>query len=413
MDKLSQFLIRTTGAPAPTKTASAVVPIAEPNIFDKVAFAGVDFDSDNSFLKQFEGSPLMPQAVALAEQELALEQRQLQARMARAAQRSAENWDQECAERDGMRLQKAQLVLQLYKMKAMGQGAPTPPGQAIIGEPQPAAVMQQPPADPGAEKIATGTSTHEAAASGVSSHMGGGLSRAIEAGMTTQDPNAVPLVGAVPLAGPLYVGYRRGEAAGRGGEGVLRALGGGIVGGLAGGAVGSLAGTAGATLGGLAGGALGTHYATRGLLPQQAEKQAAHKKAGIEDRDYYKRDRPQGSAPGGNVFASPLVRHGLPALAGAIQGANSLPDSPVVGSIGGAMGGVGGTELGRQGGEYLATALTPSEYHHIASPIGQLVGSYIGYRSGAGLGIEGARAISGSNKEAALRAYARKLRSEA
>jgi len=88
-------------------------------------------------LKQFEGTPLAPQAIALAEQELAMEQRQLQARVARQASMQSDNYAQEAGERDGIRLQKSQLLIEMYKMKVMGQGAPTPPGQAVIGEPQP------------------------------------------------------------------------------------------------------------------------------------------------------------------------------------------------------------------------------------------------------------------------------------
>ncbi len=138
MDHLSKFMIELCGTPT-EKTAAQQIEIVEPSEYEKRAYMKAigDCGMDSDFLTQFEGTPLYPQAIALAEQELATEQRHLQARMARAAQRQTDNWDQECNETEGLRLQKAQLLLQMHKMKAMGQGAPTPPGQAVIGEPQP------------------------------------------------------------------------------------------------------------------------------------------------------------------------------------------------------------------------------------------------------------------------------------
>lgn len=141
MDKLSRFLVETFQPK--TKTAALPVPVKEPTFLEKraynMALSGVG--SDMEFLKQFEGTPLAPQAVALAEQELAMEQQQLQKRMQRSAERKMDDtWDQDCIQQDAIRLQKQQLLLQLYKMKAM---TPTPqPGDAVIGSPQPAAAPQ-------------------------------------------------------------------------------------------------------------------------------------------------------------------------------------------------------------------------------------------------------------------------------
>lgn len=137
MDQLSKFM-------------GGKIAVEELNAFDKIAFGKALGETcmDEGFLTQFEGTPLAPQAVALAEQELAMEQRHLQARMARAAQTRTDNYDQEWNEREGLRLQKMQLAIELHKMKAMGQGAPTPPGQAVIGEPQPSAAELTGAVDP-------------------------------------------------------------------------------------------------------------------------------------------------------------------------------------------------------------------------------------------------------------------------
>lgn len=140
MDQLNQFLITHFPGAGSAKTASAQpVEVVEPNAFDKLAYARVmgELGADEGFLAQFEGTPLAAQAVALAEQELAMEQRHLQARMARDAQMQNDSYMRENNEREGLRLQKMQLCIQLHKMKAMGQGAPPAPGQAVIGEPQP------------------------------------------------------------------------------------------------------------------------------------------------------------------------------------------------------------------------------------------------------------------------------------
>lgn len=292
MDQLSKFM--------------GGVPIEEPNAFDKLAYASAmnGLCTDESFLSQFEGTPLAPQAVALAEQELAMEQRHLQARMARDAQMQSDSYMREGNEREGLRLQKMQLCIELHKMKAMGQGAPTPPGQAVIGEPQPGApaelgmgpaggapVEEQNP-DPamGAGKLAS--LIENAARKGWSQTVKPmtAFARTVSptkvAAVTDDEAQYLPEM--LP-GGSSYVGYQRGKQTGRGLEGMAR----GAAGGIGGGALGALpghilmalgqhgrpalamAGAPIAAVGGLLGGAHGTHMATRGMLAQNAEKQAA------------------------------------------------------------------------------------------------------------------------------------------
>lgn len=115
----------------------------EPTYIEKLAYMRADDDikASMSFLAQFEGTPLAPQAIALAEQELAQDQRRLQKQMVRDAQRQTEDTSSDWTESEGIRLQKQQLQLELYKMKAM---TPAPqPGDAEIGTPDPAAQMVQ------------------------------------------------------------------------------------------------------------------------------------------------------------------------------------------------------------------------------------------------------------------------------
>ncbi len=139
MDQLSKFLVDTFQPT--TKTAAALmVPTREPTFLEKWAYGVASMgggDSNAEFLQQFEGSPLLPQAVALAEQELAMESQALQKRMQRSAEQQTDTYAQDCIQQDGIRIQKQQLLLQLYKMKAM---TPAPkPGDAVIGQPQPGA----------------------------------------------------------------------------------------------------------------------------------------------------------------------------------------------------------------------------------------------------------------------------------
>lgn len=154
MDKLNQFVLDLYRSQPSTVTGSNS-PWAEPTALEKQAYSRV-FDGlgqDNDFLSKFEGTPLAPHAVALAERELAAEQRRLQRRMQRMAE---DTWEQESIEQDQIQLQKQQLLLQLYKMKAT---TPTPqPGDAAIGQPDPAQMQQgAPEADPQAPKTAMDT----------------------------------------------------------------------------------------------------------------------------------------------------------------------------------------------------------------------------------------------------------------
>lgn len=151
MDKLSKFLIDSYNAPS-NQPAPPSGSFVEPSILEKRAYmkASMGSSMDQDFLARFEGTPLAPQAVALAEQELSMQSQQLQKRMQRDAQRKMDDtWEQDCLAQDAIALQKQQLLLQLYKMKAM---TPTPqPGDAAIGEPQPQMQPAMPPQPAGAE----------------------------------------------------------------------------------------------------------------------------------------------------------------------------------------------------------------------------------------------------------------------
>lgn len=314
MESLNKFMSETVGPAATREVVTSPLSALEDGLM-KRAFH--DICTDESWLAQFEGTPLAPQAVALAEQELAVAQRQLQERMARAAQQTP-NWEQECAERDGIRLQKQQLAIELYKMKAM---TPAPkPGDAVIGQPEiPNAASLGGGASAGA---AGGAPVEEVTAPKVAqaSKIGALLDQAAQAGWSHRVPmiknfaRTVSATGkvssvmedkpqylaALPFGAP-YVGYQRGKATGRGMEGAVQgylgAVGGGGVGSVLGGGAGALlGGGAGLALkamgknvdpaqlatmgsmvgtipGALVGGAHGTNAMTRHLLP--AEKAAA------------------------------------------------------------------------------------------------------------------------------------------
>jgi hypothetical protein len=134
MDKLNQFVTSLYRTPEQAAVRNEYVQV-EPTVLEKQAYSRA-YDSlgqDADFLEKFEGTPLAPHAVALAEQELAMQQRQLQRRMQRAATQQNDNWEQDCLDEDALRLQKQQLLLQLYKMKATTPA--TQPGDAVIGQP--------------------------------------------------------------------------------------------------------------------------------------------------------------------------------------------------------------------------------------------------------------------------------------
>lgn len=307
MDQLSKFMITHFPGSGTAKVASAPIEIIEPNAFDKLAYARALGEScmDESFLSQFEGTPFAPQAVALAEQELAMEQRHLQARMARDAQMQNDNYMRESNEREGLRLQKMQLCIELHKMKAMGQGAPTPPGQAVIGEPQPGAPAElgmgadggAPVQEPGANPAMGGklaSLIEDAARRGWSQTVKPmtEFARTVRptkvAAVTDDEAQYLPEV--LPF-GSTYVGLRRGAKAGRPIEGAARGALGGSLGSMLGAVPGAALNVAGAhsnnpllqmlgvplQIGGsIVGGAQGTHMATRGMLPEN-QKQAALK----------------------------------------------------------------------------------------------------------------------------------------
>lgn len=345
---------------------------------------------DETFLSQFEGTPLYPQAIALAEQELAVEQRQLQARMQRSAQQSSMNYDQEYMEREGIELQKKQLLIQMHKMKVMGQGAPTPPGQAVIGTPDPAQQMMAaapaPARDPaaggappmGAEKVAALRKFAQKlrikqAAGAFDSHKNKDLLSSLEAGMTTQDPSAVPLGAALPF-GSLYTGYQRGAAAGDPVEGMARGFGGGTLG--------ALVGTLGGPLAPVTvpvGKAVGTHLATRGMLQHPTAlhyADAATKQANVTD------DKPSYMAA-----ALPFGDTYLGYQRGKMTGRGG--EGALRGIVGGTLGGGVGATLGRLPGQMVLAYGSDSK---VGLPLligGQLLGQLVGDAQGAHLATRG------------------------
>lgn len=123
------------------------------DVLMKLAFHGPD---KSEWLEQFVGSPLYEQAIALCEQDLAMEQQHLQARIARRqAEQAAGSWEQESNDRDMMRIQKHQLTLALHKHKAQQQAAmaaataPSAPGPAAMP-----AIPPEAPPEAVAEKMA-------------------------------------------------------------------------------------------------------------------------------------------------------------------------------------------------------------------------------------------------------------------
>lgn len=110
-----------------------------------------------------------------------------------------------------------------------------------------------------------------------------------------------------------------------------------------------------------------------------------NKIAGIADRDY------MGGAASSKV-KSLSARHAIPGILGAIQGAEGVPNSPLVGAVAGAGGGIIGMDLGAEGGRRIGEALSS---HPLAPTIGSLIGSVVGYRTGADIGVRGARIVAG------------------
>lgn len=286
MDPINKFLVDNFRAQSSAKTASAAFELPELTAIEKRAYLRALNDScmDESFLAQFEGTPLYPQAIALAEQELAIEQRQLQARMARAAQRSTENFEQEHAEREGLELQKKQLLIQMHKMKVMGQGAPTPPGQAVIGEPQPGPADMGMGAAGGApvQEPGMGASTDPTKMASLRK-----LAQKLRSKSAAVTDNEVQYIPEFLPGGSSYVGYQRGKQTGRPFEGMVRGAlggtGGTLVGALPGAILSGIAAAEGnhglasiagplGSIGGILGGAHGTHLATRSLLRPKTEE---------------------------------------------------------------------------------------------------------------------------------------------
>jgi hypothetical protein len=195
-------------------------------------------DDENSWLSQFEGSPLYAAAIALLEQELEAEAKHLQKRVER---RRNDDFEAEWNERDQLRLQKKRLELALHKQKAgagndvtgMSEAPKSETPQAIAG-PSGAGMMAQ-------------KSASLAAAAGTLGWLPGGLGAMADA--------------------------RKGKAGQAFARGALGAVGGQLAGGIAGAGIGAGVGgtvggargaetgmVAGAIVGALTGGGAGAHY---------------------------------------------------------------------------------------------------------------------------------------------------------
>ena len=99
----------------------------------KLAFGCDDPEDVSKYLRQFEGTPLLAQAVELEKQEIALDQQQAQKDQLREAQREMLQDDNIWSQRKQLRLAKKMLVLQLVEQQLMaGQGGPPPPPQMQV-----------------------------------------------------------------------------------------------------------------------------------------------------------------------------------------------------------------------------------------------------------------------------------------
>lgn len=146
----------------------------------------------------------------------------------------------------------------------------------------------------------------------------------------------------------------------------------------------------GAVKGGAPGRAVGTSTLLDQLSRTSFDKlsmfRQLNKIAGIADRDYMR-----GGAASGNL-KSLASRYAIPGILGAMHGAEGVPNSPMVGAVAGAGGGIIGMDLGAEGGRRLGEALSS---HPLAPTIGSLIGSVVGYRTGADVGVRGARIVAG------------------
>jgi len=497
MDKLSSFLVSNFRSTLPT-AAPAEVPLPELTEQEKRAYgiASLGACDDENFLSQFEGSPLYPQAIALAEQELAMKQRHLQQRMQRAAQERLNDYSQECNESEALQLQKQQLALELHKSKAMGVGAPTPPGQAVIGTPDPAAAMAAPapepeaPVEPKVAGIATSLGNlvergahHLGALTGSASNAfaRGVGSRAADVGASAAHAGGEFVRGAVNEAGTQLknlghsainaVKANPAKAIGAGALGVgavaappamiaaqihgsnqrqermasaLEALAAQKTAGLA-----TMIQPAAKMTAQELGATLRLQHQARGA--QQVAKALGHapapaganpfglaakpavpappawlmgkaaalehvrkmktKCAGLADREYMRAGantvneyvRPSAESLGSKAknllslegsHMENAVRFGLPAVNGAIIGAEQNPQAPVLGALGGGTGAVGGSELGAYMLGNAASSFAPAEYREIARAVGRAGGHYVGMGAGASLGSRAVGALT-------------------
>lgn len=146
-----------TMAPNLQKSASA-----SPLTFMKLAMGlACGPDGSDNWLTQFEGTSLMPQAIALEEQQLQMEQEDIQSRIEEQHRYSQQDQERNAKYQKGdqIRLQKRVLALELAKQKS-GMGAPEEGEMPPEAEEMPPEAMEQ-AAPPQAEPPVKTASVHE------------------------------------------------------------------------------------------------------------------------------------------------------------------------------------------------------------------------------------------------------------
>ena len=212
----------------------------------KMAWPGCgESDETMKFLQQFEGTPLMAQAIQLEEQGIQLEEQQNQQNQVRKQQRMMDDQDDVYDKKRAIETQKRLLVLQLVKSQMEGGqgGPPAPPGMMGTppGAPPPAAEPPPPEAAPPAEPKMASSIEGNAMAEALQK-MGFDMSslkplaqQVGGAAMNVAKANKGALLGAgVGAAGGAATGMM-GENGGVG-NALRNAAGGAVLGGMAGGA---------------------------------------------------------------------------------------------------------------------------------------------------------------------------------
>lgn len=155
--------------------------------------AGYGNDSDTTWLTQFEGSPLLPQAIELAQHEVQTEIESIQKRQQRHAMLQQESAEDDWTKQDIIRAQKHLLELQLVAQRnGLGQ-QPEQPAAPEQGSPQQAPQSAPPQAQqsqapqgvggPGGAQQPMGNEKQASAAGAIAGSLGGALGGAVKPGI--------------------------------------------------------------------------------------------------------------------------------------------------------------------------------------------------------------------------------------